>query len=82
MPPMVLPDRAARGRRRFLAAAALAPVAAACATAHVPAGGTWQEETPAPVPLADARSAVLRALRARPLPAEAEPALVFRARGG
>jgi hypothetical protein len=64
-------------RRRFLKLALLAPAAAGCASvrlgpADAPAAGP-SPATAAPDPLV--------ALRAFPLPEDAEPAFVFRARG-
>lgn len=69
-------------RRAFLRLAALAPLAAGCATlpagpAAPPRGRT--DAPPAPDLTGDAS---LEAVRAFPLPAEAEPAAVFRAAPG
>jgi len=62
-------------RRDFLRLAALAPLAAGCATLKV---GPARQPAAGPSPAAGAADA-LEALRAFPLPAEAEPAAVFRA---
>jgi hypothetical protein len=60
-------------RRRFLRLAALAPLAAGCASLR-PSGASTAAAAPPPAdPLA--------ALRAVPLPHAVEPALIFRALG-
>jgi hypothetical protein len=80
MSPRPVPDRPAPGalaRRRFLALAALAPVAAGCAAVKV---GPRAEPAAGPTPASGAPDG-LATLRAFPLPPEAEPAFVFRALG-
>jgi len=71
-----MPTRAPPPRRGFLKLAALLPVAAACASVRpgAPASAAAQAAPPTP-------SQSLEAVRAFPLAPEAEPALIFRARG-
>jgi hypothetical protein len=64
-------------RRDFLRLAALAPLAAGCAALKV---GPARQPAAGPSPAASAAPADgLEALRAFPLPPEAEPAAIFRA---
>lgn len=67
-------------RRAFLRLAALAPLAAGCAT--LPGGPAAPPPAAAAPPPDPAGDAALEAVRAFPLPAEAEPAAVFRAAPG
>ncbi len=66
-------------RRAFLRLAALAPLAAGCATLPGPAAPPGPAAAPPPE-LAD--DAAVEAVRAFPLPAEVEPAAVFRVTPG
>jgi hypothetical protein len=72
-PPDPAPGRTPR--RAFLRLAALAPLAAGCAGLRV---GPKGEPAAGPSPAAGADDA-LEAVRAFPLPPDAEPAAVFRA---
>lgn len=79
-------DRDARAvpRRRMLKALALAPATlAGCAAvgAAEPGPAAAPRARPAAAPGAPAHDAILRALRSFPVPADAEPAFVFRAGG-
>jgi hypothetical protein len=72
------PSSPTASRRRFLRLAALAPLAAGCATVGV---GPAREPTAGPSTAAAALEP-LEALRAVPLATSAEPAMIFRAVGG
>ena len=67
-------------RRTFLRLAALAPVAAGCATAAQPvAAPARSPPPPAPPPPPDRLAQAVEAIRGAPLPAGTQPAFVFRA---
>jgi hypothetical protein len=70
-------DAGRRPRRDFLRLAALAPLAVGCAAAR--SGTVRIPSTVGPPPPPPGQG--LEAVRAFPLPAEAEPAFVFRAAG-